>query len=408
MKVFRILARGAATTVIVALVLLLALLNARLYQPGRVTTSMTQLQFIKQSLNEGGAERMQQLFPEGYLFTWALYGLTSANVARSLPPHDPRRAEALRAAREAITHVDSAPARATFIKDMTPNYGVFYASWSLYLRSAVLRASGPADPVPFDRKQFERDCDALALALAQSDSPFLASFPGAVWPVDTSVGIAALAIADPYLEHRYRPLITKWVAQARQHRDVPSGALSHMASLGGDPMGVPRGGSLAMMSYVLADVDPAFARQQYDALRKHFVDYRWGMPGVREYPHGVDGAADVDSGPIMLGFTGPASVLGAGAAIANGDDTLATTLLATVEVVGMPFERDGQRRYAGGYLPVGDAFLAWARSVPPASPAHTFGAAVPDWWRLLLHALSLVFGAAAVFALVKINARKNN
>jgi hypothetical protein len=33
---------------------------------------------------------------------------------------------------------------------MTPRYGVFYASWSLYLRGAVLRASGPADPVPFE------------------------------------------------------------------------------------------------------------------------------------------------------------------------------------------------------------------------------------------------------------------
>lgn len=406
MRLLRALARGAATTVIVALTVFLVLLNARLYQPGRVATSMAQLQFIKQSLKEGGAERMQQLFPEGYLFTWALYGLTSANVAGSLPSHDPRRVEALRAAREAITHVDSEPARATFIKDMTPNYGVFYASWSLYLRSAVLRASGPDDPVPFDRKQFEQDCDTLAQALAHSDSPFLASFPGAVWPVDTTVGIAALAIADPYLEHRYQPLIAKWVAQARQHMDVPSGALSHMASLGGDPTGVPRGGSLALMSYVLADVDPAFAREQYDALRKHFVDYRWGVPGVREYPHGVDGRADVDSGPIMLGFTGPASVLGAGAAIANGDDVLATTLLATVEVVGMPFESHGQRRYAGGYLPVGDAFLAWARSAPPVSPAVGYGPAVPGWWRLVLHALSLVLVAAAVFAVVKINTRK--
>jgi hypothetical protein len=83
-----------------------------------------------------------------------------------------------------------------------------------------------------------------------------------------------------------------------------------------------------MMSLVLADVDPAFARQQYDALRTNFVDYNWGIPAGREYPHGVNGASDVDSGPLVLGFSGPASVLGAGAAIANGDDSLAGTLLA--------------------------------------------------------------------------------
>lgn len=285
---------------------------------------------------------------------------------------------------------------------MTPSYGVFYASWSLYVRSAVLRASGPNDPEPFDRKQFEADCDSLALALANSHTPFLDSYPGAAWPVDTTVGIAALAIADPYLGHRHRATIARWLELARQ-RGVPrSGALSHTASPEGRPGGVPRGGSLAMMSFVLADVDPEFAKRQYDALRDSFVDYRWGIPAVREYPHGMNGAPDVDSGPILLGFSGPASVLGAGAAIANGDQALATTLLSITELVGMPVEMDGGRRYAGGYLPVGDAFLAWARSAPAPASATPYGPLVPDWWRLLIHAVSLLLAAPFVGAAVVI------
>jgi hypothetical protein len=402
MQTIRTLFRFITILVAVAAVLLLLILNVRLYQPGRIDTAMTQLHFLKQSLAEGGAERMQTLFPEGYLFTWALYGLTSANVARALPPSDPRRAEALRAAREAITHVDSEPARTTFSADMTPRYGAFYASWSLYLRSAVLRASGPHDPAPFDRARFEKDCDDFALALATSNSPFLDSYPGAAWPVDTTVGIAALAIADPYLGNRHQAAIASWLASARQRRDPRTGALSHIATPEGYPSGSPRGGSLAMMSYVLADVDPVFARQQYAALRKHFVDYTWGVPAVREYPHGVNGATDVDSGPLILGFSGPASVLGAGAAIANGDQSLANTLLATIEFVGMPVEMAGSRQYAGGFLPVGDGFLAWARSAPPVAGA-AYDEMVPPGWRLLIHAVSLLAAGLILYCLGGMN-----
>jgi hypothetical protein len=375
---------------LVALIIVfLLVLNVRLYQPGRIDTTITQLHFIGHSLDEGGAERMQQLFPEGYLFTWALYGLASANMARALAPTDPRRAEALSAAREAVKHVDSETARATFNADMTPRYGAFYASWSLYVRSAVLRASGPHDPVPFNLAQFQADCDTFVLALALNDSPFLESYPAAVWPVDTTVGIAALAIADPFLQHRHQASIATWLERARQRGDLATGALPHRATEQGMPAGGARGGSLAMMSFVLAEVDPAFARRQYQALRQHFVDYHAGVVAVREYPHGGDGPGDIDSGPLLFGFSASASVLGVGAAIANGDAALADTLLSTIEFAGMALQTGDGRKYAGGLLPVGDAFLAWARSAPPVTGAP-YAAIVPHWWRVPIHAASLL------------------
>ncbi len=64
----------------------LVLLNRRLYRPGRVETALAQLRFLGHSLGDGEAERMQALFPEGYVSSWALYGLASAQVARALPP----------------------------------------------------------------------------------------------------------------------------------------------------------------------------------------------------------------------------------------------------------------------------------------------------------------------------------
>lgn len=80
------LARFTIAAAAVLMVLSLAALNCRLYQENRVETAIAQLQFLENSLDAGGAERMQFLFPEGYVFTWALYGLASAQVAQALPP----------------------------------------------------------------------------------------------------------------------------------------------------------------------------------------------------------------------------------------------------------------------------------------------------------------------------------
>lgn len=396
--IFRILFAIVACIVLIWLVAT----NWRLYKTDRMETAIAQLGFLKQSLGDGGAERMQTLFPEGYVFTWSLYGVASANVARDLPLSDPRRKEMLRAAQAAFTHIDSEHAKSTFEPGLEPKYGVFYASWSLYLRSVTLRATGSTHDVPFDFKRFEQDCDDFASALSHTDNPFLQTYTEATWPADTAVGVFALAIADPFMGQRYKPVVARWFAQLQQRLDPKYGAITHMSTLDGHPKGWPRGESVALMSFMLADVDPVFAQQQYEILRNHFVAYSWGIPGVREYPHGVKGREDVDSGPIILGFGQPATVVGAGAAIANGDEDLAEALLGTAEVAGFPIEIAGKRRYLGGYLPVGDAFLAWVRTAHPVTQRVSYAPIVPRWWRVPFHGLSVLIAMLVLYLARKI------
>ena len=124
------------------------------------------------------------------------------------------------------------------------------------------------------------------------------------------------------------------------------------------------------MGPFLAQIDPAFGRDQYGQSRTAFEARVLGvLPIVREYPRGVAGSGDVDSGPVVLGASAPASVVGIGAALAAGDSERAEGLRATVELLGLPWAWGGERAYAGGRLPVGDAFLAWASSVPGRAPA---------------------------------------
>jgi hypothetical protein len=376
----------------------LLLLNVRLHQPGGSSTVHAQLRYLEGKLDEGGAEEMQTLFPEGYVFTWALYGLASARLAGEVGPGDERRPHLLAETRRALAAVRSETGRAPFEREMVPQYGVFYASWSLYLLAEYVRAAGASALAPAELQEFTRACDQFAQALATYRSPFLESYPEQVWPADAAPGIAALGIHDAVLAPRYRETIRRWVADARAQADPGTGALTHAAEpISGRPRGGVRGESLALMSRLLVDADPQFARDQYALLRKHFVDDVLGVPGVREYPHGVDGEADMDTGPLLFGFSGPAIVVGAAAARVNGDDATANALLGGVEMVGLPVQLGGRRFYAGGRLPVGDAFIAWARTAPPAASGHQSWEPLSRWWFVPFHALSALIASALIW-----------
>jgi hypothetical protein len=380
----------------IRLLLLVALLglNLRAYAPGDLESGISQLRFLRDALAEGAAERMQQRLPEGFVFTWSLYGLAWSQVALSRTVSGDVREEALEGARTAIAQVGSAAARATFIREMDPPYGAFYASWFLYLRANYLRALDTSEPDAAFLAGFERDCDRFAQALARNRSPFLPSYPGRSWPVDTLAGVAALGIRDAELPPRHADTLASWVRRSRSRLDPETRLLTFAT-----PDGEVRGSALALASRLLVDVDRGFAREQYEGLRNHFVDDSWGWPGFREYPRGREGEADVDSGPLVLGFSGPASVVGAGAARVHGDEALARSIFGLGEIVGVPFEWRGRRRYWAGLVPVGDAFLAWsvtASAAPEIARASHWEPILPSAWALPLHLGSALIAAISI------------
>jgi hypothetical protein len=104
--------------------------------------------------------------------------------------------------------------------------------------------------------------------------------------------------------------------------------------------------------------------------------------GVREYPKGVGGRGDVDSGPLILGIGLPATVVAMGAAQVQ-HDPLADRLAREGDLVGLPLTGLKTKRYLFGALPIGDAFLAWSISARPMVASDQ-----PEldgdsgWWRL--------------------------
>jgi hypothetical protein len=345
-----------------------------------------QLAFLRAALDHGAGDQAQQQFPEGYFFTSALYGLTWVEMGLREPADD--RDTAWREARWALQRLDSPAGLAVFSEELTPSYGVFYRGWTNWLRGGVLSLQPAAERDAGQLRQFDNDSADLAAAFDASASPFLPAYPGQAWPVDSTVAIASLRLHDALRPARFAGTVERWLDGVHQRLDPRTGLIPHRVELNtGDPLEVARATSQSIIARFLVDIDADFARQQYLRFRDQFVvrPLRLG-PAVREYPVGVDGPADVDSGPLPLGVSLSATVVTLGAAQVENDRPLADALANYGELVGLPIDTPFSKRYAFGLAPIGDAFLAWSKTARPwVSPLP---AAVPAtltwWWRLPL------------------------
>ena len=324
-----------------------------------------QVRHLRDALADGAAERMQGLFPEGYFFTHALTGLAAAAQGPG----------ALPVVESELAALDSPAGRAPFPPDAAPAHGAFWTGWSLMLAVELARLR----PDDATRAAVRERAAPLVTALRDSPTGFLESYPGQRWPVDTVVAVAALARADRGVGvPGAAPLVTAWTARTAGARDPGTGLLPHR--LGTDPARAeagegPRGSSTVLTVLFERDVDPAVAARDYATLTRRFVTRELGWVGVREYLTGTDGAGDVDSGPLLRGLSLSASAVAIGTARSAGDRALALGLEREGELFGVPWQWGGRRTYAGGVLPIGEAFLAWARSIPLAAPAPAAGPA---------------------------------
>ncbi|MFG1902605.1 hypothetical protein [Micromonospora carbonacea] len=376
-----------------------------------------QLAFLRAALDDGAGEDAQALFPEGWFFAHALYGLARVELGLRKPAG--RRAGELREARWALARLESPAGTAPFDPGLTPAYGIFWQGWTNWLRGGVL-ALQPADRRdPAEAARFTGASAAIGAAFDASGTPYLAAYPGQAWPVDSTVAVASLRLHDallpaarppaapspaapsteapPGAPPRFAGTVARWLDGVRQRLDPRTGLLPHRVDPAtGAPAEVARATSQSVIQRFLVDVDPTFARAQYLTFREWFVASPLGLgPAVREYPDGTAGPGDVDSGPLLFGVSLSATVVTLGAAQSQGDAALADALASYGDLVGLPVDTPATRRYAFGVLPVGDAFLAWSKTARPwvADQPDPPPATVRWWWRLPLLAALLLVGA---------------
>lgn len=220
-----------------------------------------------------------------------------------------------------------------------------YAGVALGMERLVLGDEAP------HRAEHERIVAAILQRFATTEG-LVETYPGEWYPVDNAAAIGALG-----LHHRAtgvaQPLPT---ARLRKALDPATGLLRQATDAQGRSRGPARGSGSFLASWFLSFAQDPLADELYAAGRRVLWAPLGGLGAMREYPPGVDGGGDIDSGPIVAGRGVSATGFALGAARAAGDEETARALWATTALFGAPATTDGATRFATGG-PIGDAIL---------------------------------------------------
>ena len=364
---YKILKYSFKALLLLPILLLLSINWSLHYTPSFVEKinqdELAQLDFLENQLhNNAAGEKMQALFPEGFLFINTLYGLAYADfVATSgISPQSTLGKKAVKEVDFSIAEVGSYRCKKIFPPNLPLANGAFYKGWYTFLVGQRLRMSPERDALL--TALFQENCEAISRAIGQTDKPFLESYAGAAWPADNVVCVAALALHDRLFEPKYTAVIANWMGRIKGVLDKETGLIPHSFSLFDNKGLEVRGSSLSLILSFLPEIDPVFAKNQYKIYKNLFVETKLGLPAVREYPIGTDGGGDVDSGPVIWGVGGSASIVGIRAAMKNQDIELAKNLRNSIEAFAFSTDFQGEKKYLLGQLPVIDAFMAWSNA----------------------------------------------
>lgn len=335
---------------------------------------------------ESAAESMQQIFPEGFVFTNALYGLTWCDYARTCPQGTELNA-ALAEIDFSIRQLESEEAQSIFSPETTLPYGAFYQGWLNYVRGKRLEVQrSQADSATI--QHFQQGCEEIARAWPLYGKTYLESYHDQSWPADNILCLATLALHDRLFAPRYQPLIGDWLAKIKTHTDPATGLIPHSyQALEDQPGEGARGSSQSLMLCFLPEIDSVFAVQQFQLYQEQFLAYRFGMPGIREYPKGNNHGGDIDSGPLVIGIGGAASIVGIRAFSLQenaASRAKVAPLLAGLEALLFPGWNGAERTLFWGKLPLMEAFMAWSQG-PAAIRCET-----PQFWALKFQLISLL------------------
>jgi hypothetical protein len=359
---------------------------------------LKQLRGLRGALQDNADVKMQRLYPEGYIFMNALYGLAWCNFMTGLSRDSDYFKEGTVELQKTWNKIDSDLGRSPFNEELPLHYGAFYTGWSTYFLGRKLSLEHPSKRKETEVALFKRQCNSIAASIKERIYP--ASYYGGAWPADAMLCVAALSWHDKLFEPRYADVRKDWLDKVKNNLDA-RGLIPHAVNPStGKSVESARGSSQALMLIFLREIDEPFARQQFSIFQANFVDSKLGLIGIREYPRGDMGIGDVDSGPVILQMGAAASFVGMQTMYAFGDREHGIAIRNGVEAFALPWESEDQKIYLFGWLPVADAFIAWGHSAQ-----HSLHEPTPSF--MVFHMISVpICIALAAFIWIMLKPKK--
>ena len=356
--------------IITPILLVICYLNISLFhsatcdetKQGIINTEVVhQLNFIKTKIDEGAADDMQSIYPEGFVFLYSLYALAWADVAETLNPDSELYQKAIQEIDASFEIINSEKGKSTFPKSLPLEYGAFYQGWTNYVLAKKLILTPKNQRDSSDVQLYQQKCDSIMTAFESSPYPYLESYVNQSWQADNIAALASVALAQK-LGFNYSEQIDLQFQKIKKTVDSETGLIGHFYDYFDEKSTAPRGSSQSLINIFLFDIDEAFAKKQIGIYKDLFVDYRFGLPGVREHPKGVSDVGDIDSGPVIWDIGGAASIVGIRTMGLADETEIYKGLRNSVQGFGAAYTSNEQKKFVFGQLPMADAFIAWANA----------------------------------------------
>ena len=214
-------------------------------------------------------------------------------------------------------------------------------------------------------------CKSMNRRIRQSPIMNLPTYPGeSIYIPDMLVAIVALNNYASQYNGEYSSTVKLWIERAKKEWiDKETGLLASFLVQNGDNAELEppvKGSYSALNCYYLSLVDPEFAKEQYECLKKNF---RQSFPfaGLREYhDHTCSFGMDIDAGPIIFNLSPSGTGFVIGAATSLEDMEFRNQLLKTAEIGGSTVTWLGKSHYLlANVALVGEAIILAMRTSAP-------------------------------------------
>ena len=196
------------------------------------------------------------------------------------------------------------------------------------------------------RELHKKISEAIAKRMKKYPHRHIETYPSETYPPDNSVAAASLRIADITEGTDYKKLVDEWVEESKKIEDQPYGLIVFQIDINtGKPLQTFRGSNIGWNSFFLPLIDEEYADVQFARFKRYMLRRFLGFAAFKEYPQGNWFRTDRDTGPVILGLGGTATVFSVAGARWARDKVLLSSLLRSFEIWGVSRTKKDQRRY---------------------------------------------------------------
>lgn len=190
--------------------------------------------------------------------------------------------------------------------------------------------------------------ESLFLRYNNSSSLCLESYPQAIWIPDNTVALASLKLYSHNTAKDFDSICSKWIEYAKSnYLDNDTGVLySTISSTTGLPLEEPRGSMLGWSIMFIYQFDSDFATELYQNYKKHFSDNLLLFRLFKErHNNRQTSLGDIDSGPILWGYSIPANEFALSNSVLDNDFNTAGKIIRLIHLGSSTIEEDDELKY---------------------------------------------------------------